>query len=144
MKTMLKALAVVPLMALPALAEGDPEAGAKVFQKCQTCHTMTDPDGKVVAGKGAKTGPNLYGMPGRVAGTYEGFKYGESMAALGATGFKWNEADFVNYVADPSKFLEDKLSEKSARGKMMFKLADAKAAADVWAYISSLSPAPAP
>jgi cytochrome c len=144
MKTLLTALVVVPLMALPVLAEGDAAAGAKVFAKCQTCHSMVDDTGKVVAGKGAKTGPNLYGMPGRVAGTYPEFKYGDDMVALGATGFKWNEADFVTYVADPSKFLAGKLSDKSARGKMMFKLADAKAAGDVWAYISSLSPAPAP
>lgn len=143
MKTMLKALAVVPLLALPALAEGDPAAGAKVFQKCQTCHSVVDPSGKVLAGKGAKVGPNLYGMPGRVAGTYEGFKYGDSMVALGATGFTWNEADLVTYVADPSRFLQEKLGDKSARGKMMFKLADAKAASDVWAYISSISPPPA-
>jgi cytochrome c len=143
MKTLIGALAL-SLMALPAFAEGDAAAGAKVFQKCQTCHSMVDDTGKVVAGKGAKTGPNLYGMPGRLAGTYPGFKYGDAMIALGATGFKWNEADLVTYVADPSKFLEAKLGDSKARGKMMFKLAKADDAANVWAYIASLSPAPAP
>jgi cytochrome c len=146
MNRKLMALAMVPFMALPALADdvvGDAAAGAKVFQKCQTCHTMTDADGKVVAGKGAKIGPNLYGMPGRVAGNYEGFAYGDSMKALGATGFMWNEAAFITCVADPSKFLQDKLSDKGARGKMMFKLANATDAQNVWAYIVSLSPAPA-
>lgn len=144
MKKLLAALAVVPLSVFPALAEdvvGDAAAGAKVFTKCQTCHTMTDADGKVVAGKGAKIGPNLYGMPGRVAGSYEGFEYGEAMKALGATGFTWNEADFVTYVADPSKFLQAKLNDKGARGKMMFKLANETDAQNVWAYIVSLSPA---
>lgn len=143
MTKLLMALAAVPMMALPALAQdvvGDAAAGAKVFLKCQTCHSVVDPDGKVLAGKGAKVGPNLYGMPGRVAGSYPDFAYGESMKELGATGFTWNEADFVNYVANPTRFLTDKLSAKSARGKMMFQLANAKDAQNVWAYIVSLSP----
>ena len=148
MKTRLAALAALPLMTLslmtlPALAAGDAEAGAKVFAKCQTCHAMVNEAGEVVAGKAAKTGPNLYGLPGRVAGSVEGFKYGDDILALGATGFVWNEADFVAYVADPSKFLQTKLDDKGARGKMMFKLPKEADAANVWAYIASLSPAPA-
>lgn len=142
MKTLIGAVALA-LMTLPALAEGDAAAGAKVFQKCQTCHAMVNEAGEVVAGKGAKTGPNLYGLPGRVAGSVEGFKYGDDIVALGATGFQWSEADFVSYVADPSKFLQEKLSDSKARGKMMFKLPKADDAANVWAYIVSLSPAPA-
>jgi cytochrome c len=146
MKRIFAALLMVPLAGLPAFADdvvGDADAGAKVFQKCQPCHSMIDADGNLVAGKKAKVGPNLYGMPGRVAGTYEGFDYGESMKALGATGFTWNETDFVTYVADPTAFLKGKLSDNGARGKMMFKLANATDAQNVWAYIVSLSPAPA-
>ena len=104
---------------------------------------MVNEAGEVVAGKGAKTGPNLYGLPGRVAGSVEDFKYGDDIVALGATGFQWSEADFVAYVADPSKFLQEKLSDSKARGKMMFKLPKADDAANVWVYIVSLSPAPA-
>ncbi len=142
MKTLIGAFAL-SLLALPAFAEGDAAKGEKVFAKCQTCHVMANEAGEVVAGKGAKTGPNLYGLPGRVAGTYPDFKYGEDLIALGATGFVWNEADFVSYVADPSKFLQTKLDDKGARGKMMFKLPKEADAANVWAYIASLSPAPA-
>jgi cytochrome c len=147
MTKLINVLAVLPfLAAAPAMAQdaamGDAAAGEKVFAKCATCHSMTDADGNKVAGRGAKVGPNLYGMPGRVAGTYPEFKYGDGMVALGATGFVWNEADFITYVADPSKFLEAKLNDPKVKGKMMFKLTDATAAADVWAYISSLSPAP--
>ena len=137
------ALALLPaLSAVPALAQ-DAEAGAKVFAKCQTCHVVANEAGEVLAGKNAKTGPNLYGMPGRVAGTYPDFKYGESIVALGATGFAWNEADFVTYVADPTKFLKEKLGDKSAKSKMSFKLAKEEDAKNVYAYIASLSPAPA-
>lgn len=139
--------AVLALIAAPALAQevpsGDAAAGEKVFGKCQTCHTIANEAGENLAGKGAKTGPNLYGLPGRVAGTYPEFKYGESIVALGATGFAWNEADFVAYVADPGKFLKEKLDDKGAKSKMSFKLPKEEDAKNVYAFIASLSPAPA-
>jgi cytochrome c len=126
---------VLALLAGPALSQdaptGDAAAGEKVFAKCQTCHVVANEAGEVLAGKNSKTGPNLYGLPGRVAGTYPEFKYGESIVALGASGFAWNEADFVAYVADPAKFLKEKLDDKAAKSKMK----------NVWAFIASLSPA---
>jgi cytochrome c len=135
------------MAAVPTLAQdapmGDAEAGAKVFAKCQTCHVIADAEGNVLGGKNSKTGPNLYGMPGRAAGTYPEFKYGESIVALGATGFVWDEASFVEYVADPAKFLKAKLDDKSAKSKMAFKLPKEEDAHNVWAYIVSLSPAAA-
>ena len=141
MKLTKMVLALVPaLMAAPALAQ-DLEAGAKVFAKCQTCHVVANEAGEVLAGKNSKTGPNLYGMPGRVAGTYPDFKYGDSIVALGATGFVWDEASFVEYVADPAKFLKTKLDDKGAKSKMSFKLGKEEDAKNVWAYIVSLSPA---
>lgn len=132
-------------LAAPAFAQdatGDAAAGEKVFNKCQTCHVIADADGKVLGGKNAKTGPNLYGLPGRAAGIQADFNgYGDSLVALGATGFVWEEASFVEYVADPAKFLKAKLDDSKARSKMSFKLGNAKEQADVWAYIASLSPA---
>ena len=143
MKLTKMVLALVPaMMSGPVLAQ-DAEAGAKVFAKCQTCHVIANEAGEVLAGKNAKAGPNLYGMPGRIAGTYPDFKYGESIVALGASGFTWNEADFVTYVADPGKFLKTKLDDKGAKSKMSFKLAKEEDAKNVWAYIVSLSPAAA-
>jgi cytochrome c len=140
-------IAALCLAAAPAFAEshatGNAEAGAKVFNKCQTCHVVANEAGEVLAGRNAKTGPNLYGLPGRVAGTYPEFKYGESIVALGASGFTWNEADFVAYAADPAKFLKDKLADTKAKSKMAFKLPNEQERLDVWAYIASLSPAPA-
>ena len=144
MKTKLTALAVLStVLAAPAFAAGDAEAGAKVFNKCQTCHVVANEAGEVLAGKNSKTGPNLYGLPGRTAGTYPEFKYGESIVALGASGFAWNEADFVAYVADPAKFLKDKTGDKAAKSKMSFKLPKEEDAKNVYAFIASLSPAPA-
>lgn len=144
MKTRLTALAVLStVLAAPAFAAGDAEAGAKVFNKCQTCHVVANEAGEVLAGKNAKTGPNLYGIVGRAAGTYPEFKYGESIVALGAGGFTWTEADIVTYVADPAKFLKDKLGDTKAKSKMSFKLTNEKDAADVAAFLASFSAAPA-
>jgi cytochrome c len=136
------ALAGAPVLAQDA-PTGDAEAGAKVFNKCQTCHVIVNDAGEVLAGKAGKTGPNLHAMPGRLAGTYPEFKYGESIVALGATGFVWNEADFVSYLADPAKFLKEKTGDTKAKSKMSFKLGKEDEAKNVWAYIVSLSPAPA-
>ncbi len=143
MRLTITALALAALTGAPALAAGDAAAGEKVFAKCQTCHVIANEAGEVLGGKNSKTGPNLYGLPGRVAGTYPEFKYGEAIVALGATGFVWDEASFVEYVADPAKFLKTKLDDTKAKSKMAFKLPKAEDAANVWAYISSLSPAPA-
>jgi cytochrome c len=145
MKLAMSALMFASLtLAAPAFAQdatGDAAAGERVFNKCQTCHVIADADGTVLGGRNSKTGPNLYGLPGRAAGSYEGFNgYGDSLVALGATGFVWDEASFAEYVADPAKFLKAKL-DNSARSKMSFKLGNAKEQADVWAYIASLSPA---
>lgn len=139
--------AILTLAAAPAFADGhatgDAAAGEKVFNKCQTCHVIANEAGEVLAGKAGKTGPNLFGLPGRVAGSYPDFKYGESIVAVGASGVTWNEADFVAYVADPAKFLKEKTGDKAAKTKMSFKLPKEEDAKNVWAFIASLSPAPA-
>ena len=144
MKTRLTALvAFSALLAAPAFAAGDAEAGAKVFNKCQTCHVVANEAGETLAGKNAKTGPNLYGVVGRAAGSYPDFKYGESIVALGAGGYTWTEEDLATYLADPAKFLKDKLGDSKAKSKMSFKLTNATEAANVAAFLASFSAAPA-
>ncbi|WP_170600347.1 c-type cytochrome [Ruegeria arenilitoris] len=130
------ATAIVGLLAVPALAEGDAGAGAKTFNKCKSCHMIATPDGEAIV-KGGKTGPNLYGIAGRTAGTEEGFKYGDSLAAAGEKGLVWDEESFVAYVQDPKAFLKDYLGETSAKSKMTFKLK--KGGEDVFAYLQSVS-----
>jgi cytochrome c len=144
MKTKLTALAFLSsVLAAPAFAAGDAEAGAKVFNKCQTCHVVADAAGETLAGKNAKTGPNLYGIVGRAAGTYPEFKYGESIVALGASGFTWTEADLAVYLADPAKFLKEKSGDSKAKSKMVFKLTNETEAANVAAFLATFSAAPA-
>lgn len=145
MKLTLTALAFAAVAAVPAFAAGDAEAGKKVFNQCQTCHAVVDPDGNVLAGKNAKTGPNLYAVIGRPAASEPAFleKYGDGIKALAATGFVWTEADLATYVQDPTKFIDDVTGDKKLKSKMMFKLKKAEDAANVAAFLASLAPAPA-
>jgi cytochrome c len=140
MKFNLAMLAVLATAASPAFATGDATKGEATFKQCQTCHSIIDPDGKVVAGKGAKIGPDLYGVFGRQAGTYPGFKYGASMVAAGAAGLIWDEAHFVEYVQNPGAFLKKQLGDNAAVAKMAFKVKDAATAEDVYAYLIQFSP----
>lgn len=132
------------LLAAPAFADGhatgDAEAGEAVFKKCKACHSIIDADGEVIS-KGGKNGPNLYGLYTRVAGTVDGFKYGDSIIEAGEGGLAWDEEQFVSYVADPRKFLRATLDNKKAKSKMSFKLKKEDEAANVWAYLVSVGPA---
>ncbi len=130
------ATAIMGLLAIPAYAEGDAEAGKKAFNKCKSCHLIADPAGEVIV-KGGKTGPNLYGIAGRTAGTVDGFKYGDSLVAAGENGLVWDETTFVEYAQDPKAFLKSYLDETSAKSKMTFRLKSG--AEDVYAYIVSVS-----
>ena len=145
MKLNLAILAVLATAAAPAFAAGDATKGEAVFKTCQTCHMVADGDGKMLAGKGAKIGPNLYGVFGRIAGSYAGFKYGDAMVAAGVGGLIWDEAHFVEYVQGPSAFLKKQNSNPAAVGKMAYKVKDAATAEDVYAYLLQFSPdAPPP
>lgn len=143
MKSTLVLLAVLATAAAPAFAAGDATKGEAVFKTCQTCHSVVDKDGKMLAGKGGKIGPNLFGVFGRTAGTYEGFKYGDAMVAAGAGGLVWDEAHFVAYVQNPAAFLKEQTKNPAAVAKMSFKVKDAATAEDVYAYLSQFSPPPA-
>jgi cytochrome c len=145
MKLTLSMFAAATLLAAPAFAEGDAAKGERVFNQCQTCHVVANEAGEVLAGRNAKTGPNLYGVIGRTAGSYPDFEYGESIVAAGAAGLVWDEAQMTEYLADPTAFWKKTLDDPSARSMMAFKLRKPEDAANVVAYIASLAPAaPAP
>jgi len=124
-------------------ATGDAAAGEKVFNKCKSCHMIvSDTDETIV--KGGKTGPNLWGVYQRVPGGMDGFKYGKDLVAAGEiTEGGWDEEMFVSYVADPRAWLREVTDNSKAKSKMSFKLKDAEDAANVWAYLVSVGPAPA-
>ncbi len=121
------------LFSTAAWAEGDAAAGEKAFKKCKACHMIVN--GDEVIFKGGKVGPNLYGVIGRTAGTYEGFKYSKSLAALGEAGLVWDEANLAEWITDPKAFL--KAHDQDAKTKMTFKLK--KGGEDVAAYLASVA-----
>ncbi|TRD22579.1 c-type cytochrome [Palleronia caenipelagi] len=131
-------LLAVPAMAAEHMAEGDAAAGEAVFNQCQSCHVVVNDEGETLAGRAGRTGPNLYGIAGRTAGTVEDFRYSKSMVEAGEAGLMWDQEQFVAYVQDPTGFLREYLDDKGARGKMSFKLRSDEDAANVYAYIKSL------
>ncbi len=122
--------------ATPALAEGDAAAGEKEFNKCKSCHMIVADDGTEIV-KGGKTGPNLYGVIGRTAGTAD-FRYGDDLVAAGEAGLVWDEANLAEYAKDPRAFLRTFLDDSSAKSRMAFKLR--KGSEDVAAYLASVGP----
>lgn len=146
--------AVLALLAGPAFAEshataepmaaptGDAAAGEAIFNRqCVTCHVVQNDAGEVLAGRNAKTGPNLHGVVGRTPGVVEGFSYGDAMVAYGETGAVWMEENFVAYVQDPTDFLRTALEDRRARGKMAFQLRSPEDAANVYAFLATFTPA---
>ncbi len=80
------------LASLPApYNSGNLENGKSTFALCRSCHTITP-------GGPNTTGPNLYGVFGRVAGTHEGFKYSD---AVKAAGYRWDAEKLDAWLADP-------------------------------------------
>lgn len=126
---------------LPALAQ-DAANGETVFQRqCQNCHNVVDDAGEVLAGRpNMRTGPNLYGVIGRQAGTYDGFRYGDDLVAAGAeAGVVWSEEEIISYVQDPRGYLRETLDNKRARSQMAFQVRSESDAADVAAYLATFS-----
>jgi cytochrome c len=131
------------LFAAPLLAEGhatgDAEAGEKVFRKCKSCHMVVSDEGEQIQ-KGGKTGPNLYGIYQRQAGSVEDYRYGASIVAAGEGGLTWEEDSFVAYVADPKAFLKEHMGDSKAKSKMSYKVKKEQDARDVWSYLVSVGP----
>lgn len=102
--------------AFPAMADGDPASGEKVFAKCKICHSLD-------AGKNM-VGPSLSGVIGRKSGTQAGFKYSDAMTGKAVV---WNEENLEKYLRDPKGFIPN--------NKMVFPGLKDKEAGDVIAYL---------
>lgn len=73
------------------------EKGQALFKKfCLQCHSTVAAEGQ------SKTGPNLAGLLGRVAGTGEGYTYS---AANLKSGITWNEESLDTYLINPKKMI---------------------------------------
>lgn len=129
------ALLAATVFAAPAFAEGDAAAGEKAFKKCKSCHMIKNGDEVIL--KGGKTGPNLYGIAGGVAGKAEGYKYGKSLVEAGEKGLTWNAENFAAYIADPKGFLKEYLDDSKAKAKMSKQ--KVKNPEDIYAYLESVA-----
>lgn len=136
MKITLSTTLLLSLFAMQPAFAGDIAAGEKTIKRCKACHSVASEDEVFL--KGGKTGPNLYGVIGRVAGTAEGFKYTDDLVAAGAAGLVWSEENFALFVADPKTFLND-FSGASVKTAMTYKLK--KGGEDVASYLATFSPA---
>ncbi|MBK5910777.1 hypothetical protein CCR85_04625 [Rhodothalassium salexigens] len=87
------ALATSALVAAPAAhAEGDAEAGKRVYQRqCLRCHVIQEGQQRI--------GPSLYGVVGREAGSVDGYLPRYSQALKDAT-FTWDEEKIAHYISE--------------------------------------------
>lgn len=76
-------------------SEADTENGRRVFARCRSCHTLPE-------GGPNMTGPNLWGVFGRQAGSVEGYNYSP---ALREADFTWTAEQLDQWLNDPRGFL---------------------------------------
>lgn len=94
MRTFLLAAALTA--AIFSTAQAQP-TGAQVFQdNCAICH-------KLAPGQNS-TGPSLYGVYGRKAGT-SNFNYSAAMKKRAADGMVWNDENLTKWVTKPTAFI---------------------------------------
>ncbi|WP_206454814.1 c-type cytochrome [Aurantimonas marina] len=97
-KRLLLAGTIVGVLAAPAFAAGDADAGKKVFNKCRACHAVGE-------GAANKIGPELNELFGRTAGGLSDYKYSAAMTKAGEGGVLWEEATLSEFLADPKGFV---------------------------------------
>jgi cytochrome c len=127
MKLALATLAASAALALasPAFAQaaGDAAKGKTLFtQRCLTCHT-------VVEGQHKPTGPNLYKIIGRKAGSAPGYRYSR---ALAASTIVWDKAKLDAFLANPLKTVPG--------ASMVISTTNATERANLIAYLTSPTP----
>jgi cytochrome c len=81
-----------------ALADGDITQGEKVFQRCVSCHSVTE--------KSNKGGPYLLGIVGRPVATAEGYTYSKAMWDFHKTGAVWDEATLDAFLKAPADLVK--------------------------------------
>jgi len=109
------------------LAAADPKKGQQTAMVCASCHTFD-------SGGPDHTGPNLYGLVGRNIASHGSFAYSSAFKAQ--TG-PWTYDRLDHYLSSPQKAVPG--------NKMAFNgIRRAEDRANVIAYLSTLSAAPAP
>ena len=117
-------LAAIVVSTGPAKANGDAAKGKKVFNRCRACHS--DKPGKNM------TGPSLFGVVGRKAGTAAGYT---RYHGLKGADWTWNEKLLMEYLKDPRKFDKEHTGKNSL---MVLKLPKESDRENVIAYLKTL------
>jgi cytochrome c len=124
MKTAVLTLALIlnaGLLATPAVAAGDAEAGAKLFTRiCGGCHQV---------GESARGGfgPQLNGIFGRPSGSVVDYQYSDAMKSAGIV---WTRETLTAYLEAPKKVVPGT--------RMIFwGLSDPEKIEDVLAYLQT-------
>ena len=84
--------ALLAALVPPALADGDPARGEKIYERCEGCHSI-DRD---------RIGPRHKGVIGRKAASIDGFAYSNAMKNSGLT---WDEATLDRFLQGPTKLV---------------------------------------
>lgn len=117
--------ALAMVVSSKAVMAGDAAAGEEIFKKkCTTCHTIEE-------GK-HRTGPSLFGVVGRKAGSTDFKRY----KGLKDADFVWDETLLVEYIGDPKAFVQSHTGNKTT--SMTFKLKDEKDREDVVEYLKTV------
>ena len=117
-------LAAIVVSTGPAKADGDAAKGKKVFNRCRACHSIKP-------GKNM-TGPSLFGVVGRKAGTAEGYT---RYHGLKDANWTWTEKLLMEYLKDPRKFDKEHTGKNSL---MVLKLPKESDRENVIAYLKTL------
>ena len=143
MKAILTTAATLVVLSGAAFAEshaamGDAEAGEKEFRKCKACHAIVDDEGEAIV-RGGKTGPNLYNVVGRQAGSDPEFnRYSDTIVELGEEGLVWTPEELAAYIPNAREYLQEKSGDSSVRSAMTPQRLDS--VDDMVAYLVSVSP----
>ena len=111
----------------PAMAtadSGDAARGARIYQRCYSCHTV-DPNEQATL-----QGPSLYRIVGRRAASVAGFSYSPALTAKGQAGLVWTEHALEQILWEP---------ERAIPGNQMgfFGLPNKRDRADLIAYLKN-------
>jgi cytochrome c len=108
---------LVSAFAVPAFAQGDAEAGEKVFGKCKACHHL---DGQEAAG------PHLNGVIGRDIASVPGYGYSAALTELAGN---WDPQPFSEFLTNPTGY--------APGTKMAIKLPKPEERANLIAYLQT-------
>ena len=78
-----------------AYTQASVENGARVFRRCQACHTLDE-------GAPNRVGPNLYGVFQNAPASVDGFRYSNAFQNID---FEWTAETMDEWLTNPRAFL---------------------------------------